>query len=100
MVYGFGAETILCTLAAVGLAALVREAWLWLFRRPGGECAVSVTLSAAPAAEEYDYILNACEEIRRYYFPGLTVHLSDGNEEKTHAEGTDHNRRDGTVAHL
>ena len=33
MMYSFQAETVLYTLAAIGIVAIVREAWLWLMRK-------------------------------------------------------------------
>ena len=45
MVYSFQAETVLYTLAAVGIAAILREGWLWLFRRPSAEKAIPMLLS-------------------------------------------------------
>ena len=93
MVYSFQAETILYTLAAVGIAAILREGWLWLFRRPGKDKAMPVMLSLAQpaAAEEMDYLLGACDEIRRYYFPGLTVCVNAETQESIHAERTEQN---------
>ena len=93
MMYSFQAETLLYTLAAVGIVAIVREAWLWLMRRPGPEGALPVVLTLArrPAAEEMGYILDACDEIRRCYFPGLTLRLGRDGQECLYAERTDQN---------
>ena len=91
MMYSFQAETVLYTLAAIGIVAIVREAWLWLVRRPGRHGALSVvlTMEQPPAAEEMGYILGACDEIRHYYFPGLTLSLGRDGQECFHAERTD-----------
>ncbi len=93
MVYSFQAETVLYTLAAVGIAAILREGWLWLFRRPSAEKAIPMLLSLTRpvAAEDMDYILSACDEIRRYYFPGLTVCVNAETQESVYAERTDQN---------
>lgn len=93
MIASFPLETAIYTLAAIGVVAILREGWLWLLRRPGrqGALPVALTFGAPPAAEEVDYILGAAEEIRRYYFPGLTVRVGDGAQEKANAKGTGQN---------
>lgn len=93
MIYSFQVETVLFTLAAIGIVAIVREGWLWLMRRPGrqGELPVVLTVQRPLAAEETRYVLGACDEIRHYYFPGLTLRLDRERQGSFHAERTDQN---------
>ncbi len=93
MITSFPLETAIYTLAAIGVVAILREGWLWLFRRPGREGAlpVELRLNEPPAAEDAGYIFGAAEEIRRYYFPGLTVRVGAGAQEKANAKGTNQN---------
>ena len=93
MIASFPLETVIYTLAAIGVVAILREGWLWLCRRPGceGELPVELTFNAPPAAEEVGYILGAAEEIRRYYFPGLTVRVGAQAQERANAKGTGQN---------
>ena len=93
MVYSFQAETILYTLAAIGLAVILREGWLWLLRRPGKAGDIPAVLSVAPPpdAAGMKYIHNACDEIRCRYFPGLLVCMDAGTQETRHVKPTHQN---------
>ncbi len=85
MTYSFQAETIVYTLAAVGLAVLVRELWLWILGRAGrgGEAFPMLLVPGRrPQREQLQYIECACEEIRRRYFPGLRVCEYGGDQQE------------------
>ena len=81
MGWSLQAETIISFFAAVGIVALMREGWLWLFRRADKHAPQALLTISLPECEDLGYIECACEEIKRYYFPGLVVlYGADGQE--------------------